>query len=219
MAWRNLWRHKRRTWLTVGAMIFSNLILVFSISLQLGSYITQDDNPSDAANVLTILNLDDTLEAVIDDPRNDDAALGTLEIKPAPRIQIGGQYAFTKTLMLEAMVQAGAWLVRVGEDFAHSMVLLKRARNVKYGQFVKPGQTLTVTAEITDHKHSETKLKALGTVDGKATVSGRLVLARYNLADSKPDHARIDAAIREQLRYMYSLLREPDAVAPERLSS
>ena len=38
MAWRNLWRHKRRTWLTVGAMIFSNLILIFSISLQLGSY-------------------------------------------------------------------------------------------------------------------------------------------------------------------------------------
>jgi len=44
MAWRNLWRHKRRTWLTVGAMIFSNLILVFSISLQLGSYRMMIDN-------------------------------------------------------------------------------------------------------------------------------------------------------------------------------
>jgi ABC-type lipoprotein release transport system permease subunit len=38
MAWRNLWRHKRRTWLTATAMIFSNLLLVFMISLQLGSY-------------------------------------------------------------------------------------------------------------------------------------------------------------------------------------
>ena len=38
MAWRNLWRHRRRTWLTVGAMIFSNIILVFLISLQLGMY-------------------------------------------------------------------------------------------------------------------------------------------------------------------------------------
>ena len=44
MAWRNLWRHKRRTWLTVGAMIFSNLILIFSISLQLGSYRMMIDN-------------------------------------------------------------------------------------------------------------------------------------------------------------------------------
>ena len=44
LAWRNLWRHKRRTWLTVGAMIFSNSLLVFSISLQFGSYDMMIDN-------------------------------------------------------------------------------------------------------------------------------------------------------------------------------
>ncbi len=44
MAWRNLWRHTRRTWLTVGAMIFSNLLLIFMISLQLGSYQMMIDN-------------------------------------------------------------------------------------------------------------------------------------------------------------------------------
>ena len=38
MAWRNLWRHSRRTWLTGTAMIFSNVLLVFMISLQFGSY-------------------------------------------------------------------------------------------------------------------------------------------------------------------------------------
>ena len=38
LAWRNLWRRKRRTWLTVGAMLFSNILLVFMISLQLGMY-------------------------------------------------------------------------------------------------------------------------------------------------------------------------------------
>ena len=30
-------------------------------------------------------------------------------------------------LMLEAMTQAGAWLVRFSEDFAHSIVVLKQA--------------------------------------------------------------------------------------------
>lgn len=44
MAWRNLWRHGKRTWLTVAAMIFSNTLLVFSISLQFGSYQMMIDN-------------------------------------------------------------------------------------------------------------------------------------------------------------------------------
>jgi ABC-type lipoprotein release transport system permease subunit len=38
LAWRNLWRHSRRTWLTIGAMVFSNILLVFMISLQFGMY-------------------------------------------------------------------------------------------------------------------------------------------------------------------------------------
>src|SRR5690349_17293898 len=63
-------------------------------------------------------------------------------------------------LMLEAMTQAGAWLVRATEDFAHSIVVLSEARNVKYGNFVEPGQTLTVTAELGELNDREVKLKA-----------------------------------------------------------
>lgn len=44
LAWRNLWRHRRRTWLTVGAMVFCNVLLIFLISLQLGSYQMMLDN-------------------------------------------------------------------------------------------------------------------------------------------------------------------------------
>ena len=44
LAWRNIWRQRRRTWLTTGAMVFSNALLVFMISLQFGMYGLMIDN-------------------------------------------------------------------------------------------------------------------------------------------------------------------------------
>lgn len=112
-------------------------------------------------------------------------------------------------LMLQAMTDAGAWLVRVTEDFAHSMVSLREANNLRYGQFVEPGQTLMVEAEIVKSDETETRLKARGTVDGQVTVSARLVLARYNLADKHSIYEDTDEAIRQEARRMFSLLYRP----------
>lgn len=116
-------------------------------------------------------------------------------------------------LMLEAMIQAGAWLVRASEDFEHSMVVLKEAKNVKYGQFVEPGQTLQVTAEVVEQTEQETTLKVRGTVEGRTTVGGRLVLQRYNLADRRPSQAVTDEIVRREMRDLLDLLWRPDREA------
>jgi len=109
-------------------------------------------------------------------------------------------------LMIEAMTQAGAWLVRASENFRHSIVILKEAANVKYGQFFEPGQTMTLHAEIIRRSNEETKLKASGTVDGRLIVGARLTLKQYNLGDTAPMHRETDQQIIRELREQYALL-------------
>jgi len=38
MAWRNLWRNARRTWLTAGGIAFASFLVTLSMAMQLGSY-------------------------------------------------------------------------------------------------------------------------------------------------------------------------------------
>jgi len=44
LAWRNLWRHPRRTVLNVISMAFASLVMVFLLSFQLGTYATMKEN-------------------------------------------------------------------------------------------------------------------------------------------------------------------------------
>jgi 3-hydroxyacyl-[acyl-carrier-protein] dehydratase len=109
-------------------------------------------------------------------------------------------------LMIEAMTQTAAWLVRVSEDFRHSIISLKDAANVKYGQFFEPGQTMTIRAEILDRNDQETRLKTSGTVDGRMIVGARLTLKQFNLADTAPLHRETDVQIIREMRSQFTLL-------------
>jgi 3-hydroxyacyl-[acyl-carrier-protein] dehydratase len=115
-------------------------------------------------------------------------------------------------MMLEAMYQACAWLIRKTEDFEHAMVILREARNVKFSNFVEPGQVLHVKATIMKHDEETTLLKVEATVEGKTAVSARLVLERYNLTDRYPSRAPTDAFMRRELREQFGLLYCPSDV-------
>src|SRR5580692_9776189 len=53
-------------------------------------------------------------------------------------------------LMLETLVEASAWLLRLTDDFKHSMIVLREARNVKYGTFMEPGRQMALRVELVE---------------------------------------------------------------------
>ena len=122
-------------------------------------------------------------------------------------------------LMVEAMTQAAAWLIRVSEGFVNSMVVLRKARNVKYGRFVKPGQTLTLRARIVEQDDRETTVKARGTVDGRLSVSATLVLARYSLADEDPRLSEIDRSVIDEMSKVFAAIYQPREAIMEPLAN
>jgi 3-hydroxyacyl-[acyl-carrier-protein] dehydratase len=112
-------------------------------------------------------------------------------------------------LMLECMYQASAWLIRQSEGFAHSAVLLKEARNVKYSDFVTPGKELVVTAEILKQDDTTTTLKAQGTIEGNVAVAARLIVERFNVGDRIPTRASIDPYACNHFREVFKKLIQP----------
>jgi 3-hydroxyacyl-[acyl-carrier-protein] dehydratase len=112
-------------------------------------------------------------------------------------------------LMLEALTQAGAWLIRDTEDFAHSVVVLKRAKMIKYGSFVEPGRQLELRVQMVEHGERETVFKGEGLIDGQTMVSvNKLTLTRYNLRERDPALHATDAAMVAGLRDLFATLRK-----------
>ncbi len=101
-------------------------------------------------------------------------------------------------MMLEALVQSAAWLVRASSNFAHSIIVLREAKGIKYGSFLEPGQSMKMVIDAVggiDPQAEQLTFKAQGEREGTNVVSGRLVLARYNLAAKNPAQATVDLQI------------------------
>jgi 3-hydroxyacyl-[acyl-carrier-protein] dehydratase len=109
-------------------------------------------------------------------------------------------------LMLESVAQASAWLIRATDDYAQSVVVLKSAKAIRYGNFVAPGNQLTVESRIVRRVGNDTELQARGTVDGVSAVSGRIVMEAYNLRDRDPVLQSLDqdivAGLKRQFMYL-----------------
>ncbi|MBE7506746.1 MAG: beta-hydroxyacyl-ACP dehydratase [Planctomycetia bacterium] len=114
-------------------------------------------------------------------------------------------------MMLEAMVQSAAWLVRATQDFSKSMVVLEEAKNINYKSFVAPGRTLEVTAEAMEISEGLSQFKAFGMSDGQEMVKARLTLRHYNLSEKNPALVDVDEKLVVAARRVFDLVGGPAA--------
>ena len=119
-------------------------------------------------------------------------------------------------LMVEALVQTGAWLMRSDADFEYSCVLMKQAKAVKFNGFVAPGRTLRIEASVVKKSATEYTFKAAGQVDEdggglKSAVSARVTLEQFNMADRNPDLAEGDERRRDHFRREWATVWTPPA--------
>jgi len=111
-------------------------------------------------------------------------------------------------LLLQGLVESASWLVRTTENFAHSMILLAQARNVKYKSFLAPGCQIEYAVTAKDIQEDLSSFFGEGASGGQAIVEARFSLRHFNLADRRHDLAGIDAEIIEALKGRWALLRQ-----------
>jgi 3-hydroxyacyl-[acyl-carrier-protein] dehydratase len=109
-------------------------------------------------------------------------------------------------MMLEALVQAAAWLVRASTDFAKTLVLLKETQNVRYGNFLRPGGQMVMEVEAVEIGADSSRFKAQARWDGQMCVQARFTLEHLNVADEDPGGAELDGPLREHLRQRFRIV-------------
>jgi 3-hydroxyacyl-[acyl-carrier-protein] dehydratase len=89
------------------------------------------------------------------------------------------------------------------------VIVLRDARNVKYGNFMQPGNSMTITVEAVDFAPgTETAtFKGKAEMAGSSTVSAKFTVGRYNLRDRDPALAAVDERIVAELRQHYRILK------------
>ncbi|MHC4657850.1 MAG: hotdog family protein [Planctomycetota bacterium] len=110
-------------------------------------------------------------------------------------------------LLLEGLIESASWLVREAENFAHSMILLEQARNVKYKSFLAPGGQIEYTVEAKTIEENVSSFTGFGASYNERIVEAKFGLRHFNLADENSAMAATDAKIIEEMRQRWKLLR------------
>jgi 3-hydroxyacyl-[acyl-carrier-protein] dehydratase len=109
-------------------------------------------------------------------------------------------------LLLEGLIESASWLVRETENFAHSMILLEQARNVKYKSFLAPGAQIEYTVQAKTIEENVSSFTGFGLSQGERIVEARFGLRHFNLADEDSAMAAVDAKVIENMKKRWKIL-------------
>jgi len=109
-------------------------------------------------------------------------------------------------LLLEGLIESASWLVRLTENFAHSMILLEQARNVKYKSFLAPGAQIEYTVQAKTIEENISSFSGFGLSQGERIVEAQFGLRHFNLADRSSAMAAVDATIIENMKKRWKIL-------------
>lgn len=110
-------------------------------------------------------------------------------------------------LMLQGLIESASWLVRETENFAHSMILLEQARNVKYKSFLTPGGQIEYTVDAKTIEENISSFVGSGSSNGEQIVEARFGLRHFNLSAQNSAMAKVDAQIVEEMKKRWKLLK------------
>lgn len=133
LAWRNLWRHSRRTWLTVGAMIFCNALLVFLVSTQQGSYQSMIENSLE----LFTGQLQVQQKDYLDEPKARNSIPGATKLAQRLRDSLG---ANTEYAPLTVATRASAFALASSEMRSFGLLISGVEPDREKGVSTLPGQ-------------------------------------------------------------------------------
>jgi 3-hydroxyacyl-[acyl-carrier-protein] dehydratase len=138
------------------------------------------------------------------------------EIKAVKNVSLAEEYladhfptfpVLPGVLLLQGLIESASWLIRETENFAHSMILLEHARNVKYRSFLAPGSQIEYTAEAKTIQENVSSFSGFGVSEGQRIVEASFGLRHFNLAWQDRRMADIDARIIENLKQRWKLLK------------
>lgn len=109
-------------------------------------------------------------------------------------------------LMLEAMVQSAAWLIRVTSDFKPTIITLAEASNIKYGQFFTPGSQLSLFVELIGQEGEINHFKGKGEIAAGVSCSGKFSLRATTLEVIYPHLRPKDEMLRNYFRNKFKEL-------------